>query len=672
MRSAPSRLLVILVAAILVAWLHGRAGTNPTSTSLDQPIVFVRLPASAPVTQAAARAGGMLRSEYGPDCQLMRLETDGRLRRLSEGFAAACDPDVSFDGTHILFAGKRSDKDPWNIFEMRADGSDVRQVTRDAGNCRSPIYLPTLYMIVATTPWAQIAFVSDLGGEMNEYGAGVATDIYACKTDGSEVRRLTYNISDDFDPLAMTDGRVIFSCWQRMDVRRGLAGQIALFGVNTEGTDFALYSPNGKARIRHMACETRDRLVVFIEADGVGWDGAGSLMAVPMRRPTSAAQLLAPSSGGLFHSPAPLPDGSLLVAWRPADGSRPHAIYRLDTRHGDSTPVLDEADYHDFHARVIAPRSRPDGRSSAVDDKIATGKLYCLDVKHTTPNLEPHVSRELVRRIRLVEGVPVRISDDISYLDSSEHFGQAGPGSTENGIPPLVRRRLLGLVPIEEDGSIHVELPANIPIQLQALDEDGMALFSCGWIWVKNREWRGCIGCHEDPELVPENKFAMALRKSAVNLVLPPDRRRTVDFQHNVMPIVAAKCSGCHDGSKNSVVLTGEPVGPFNRAYVTLLEASDAACGDTSPAGRWLRPGEARVSPLVWRLFGRNTARPWDRAHAPDQVFPPHPPAGASPLTEREKLTFIEWIDLGALWNAVAAADGVASSSGGPGKEETR
>ena len=31
------------------------------------------------------------------------------------------------------------------------------------------------------------------------------------------------------------------------------------------------------------------------------------------------------------------------------------------------------------------------------------------------------------------------------------------------------------------------------------------------WIWAKNHESRGCIGCHEDGELAPDDRFAKAL-----------------------------------------------------------------------------------------------------------------------------------------------------------------
>ena len=79
----------------------------------------------------------------------------------------------------------------------------------------------------------------------------------------------------------------------------------------------------------------------------------------------------------------------------------------------------------------------------------------------------------------------------------------------QDSLPIAVRRGvgILGEVPVEEDGSFNVEIPANTPIELQILDADGMALRSCGWIWAKNHEPRGCIGCHEDNELTPENRF---------------------------------------------------------------------------------------------------------------------------------------------------------------------
>jgi hypothetical protein len=210
-------------------------------------------------------------------------------------------------------------------------------------------------------------------------------------------------------------------------------------------------------------------------------------------------------------------------------------------------------------------------------------------------------------------------------------------------------------VPIATDGSFNIEVPANTPIELQILDKQGMALRSCGWIWAKNHEPRGCIGCHEDGELAPENVLVEALKRPSVKLTLPPERRRTVDFRRDVMPIVAAKCVQCHSEWDSPVRLTtdqapalGEEGAPrFNRSYESLLE------GAQNRPGRYVHPGSARTSPLTWSLYGRNTSRPWDGIAAAGQAVAKMPPDTSPALTDEERRTVVEWIDLGAQWEGI-------------------
>ena len=50
-------------------------------------------------------------------------------------------------------------------------------------------------------------------------------------------------------------------------------------------------------------------------------------------------------------------------------------------------------------------------------------------------------------------------------------------------------------------------------LQLQLLDSQGLALRTCSWIWAKNHEPRGCIGCHEPPDRTTSPAgFPMAAR----------------------------------------------------------------------------------------------------------------------------------------------------------------
>jgi len=144
------------------------------------------------------------------------------------------------------------------------------------------------------------------------------------------------------------------------------------------------------------------------------------------------------------------------------------------------------------------------------------------------------------------------------------------------------------------------------------------------------------VGCHEDGERTPENRFVEALKKPSVLLDLPPDKRRTVDFRRDVMPILSDKCTTCHGNG----TIPWLDDGTARHAFQELVRSGQ------------VDPGRARTSPLVWRIRGRNTARPWDadQAHDPPQTLPPD---CAEALTEDERRTIVEWIDLGALWDGI-------------------
>jgi hypothetical protein len=333
--------------------------------------------------------------------------------------------------------------------------------------------------------------------------------------------------------------------------------------------------------------------VAFIESDTRSSDGAGTLGTLSLRRNLHSYKAVTTATDGLFHSPSPLADGAILVSRRPADGSGVYAVYRLDLETGRRTLVFRDARYHSIQAVALASRPEPDGRSSVVEDDQNWAKLYCLSVYENDLKRE-WLPRGAARRLRVIEGLPPT---------------GVGGGAT--------RKRLLGDLALEEDGSFHLLVPPNTPIQLQVTDADGMALRTSAWIWAKNKEQRGCIGCHEDGERTPENVFAQALGHPAAELTLSPERRRTVDIKRDILPILSRRC------------------------------ASAACHGGASPIfSNYIDPGSARTSRLVWAILGRNTARPWDRV---GQVPAPKrmPPAGSPPLTADERQAIIEWIDLG-------------------------
>lgn len=575
------------------------------------------------VTQLPLARAGALAGDGG---RLVLLGNDGATRVLSSGFESAADPAVSFDGKRILFAARKTAGSSWNIFEMAADGSGIRQITHDAGNCRSPLYQSALFYLNDEHPSYQVTFASDAAGERDASGALPKTDLYSVRFDGSGLRRLTYGLSSSLDPFQMQDGRILFSGWQ--------AGRMDLFAIHLDGTDYTGFSGAQGLRIKHMACATAKGEVVFVESERASADGSGSLGSIRLRRNLHSYRAVTAAADGFYRTPSPLPDGSILVSRRPPEGAA-YALYRLDPDSGARTLVFAQPGYHNVQPVALAPRAEPDGHSSVVEDDQNWSKLYCLSVYENDLKRQwlPHGT---ARRIRVIEAVP-------------RAAGEA-PG------PP--RKRLLGDLELDEDGSFQLQVPPNTPIQLQIEDGDGLALRTSAWIWAKNKENHGCIGCHEDGERTPENIFAQALSHPAADLMLPPERRRSADFRRDVAPILAAKCSSqaCHGGA-----VQPNFVGETANRERALLRAYESIRGNPGTPAHYVDPGRARTSRLVWAILGRNTTRPWDRP-GPAALPKKMPPAGSPALTELERRAIIEWIDLGADFDALPSH---AGASGG-------
>jgi hypothetical protein len=597
------------------------AGAAAMSDDDSEPALVVTQRTVATATrQRVGVAGGMLDAGCGDGARIA-LVRNGRIERvLTAGYDSACDPDVSFDGRRMLFAGKRRSTDPWNVFEMELDRSGTRQITDDPHDCRHPTYQGTFYTIDSTEPWPKITFVSTRAGEQNEYGSFLSTSLYSVNLDGSSLHRITFNPSSDTDPTVLPDGRLLFSSWQRRSLTRGPLGRVSLFASQTDGLDYAVFASDEGRRVKRMPCVTSDRLVVFVENDEVTDDGSGTLASVSLRRNLHSYRRITTEEQGRFHSPSAMPNGKVLVSRR-TDGESSYGVYRLDPRSGRFQPLFDDPDHDDIQAKIVAPRSRPDGRSSVASDKTTTGVLYALNVYESDLAREGWIDPGTPLRLRVLEGLP------------HERAG-AGKASPTGEPRRLLARRLLGEIPVEEDGSFNIRIPANLPIELQLVDGDGMALRSCGWIWVRNRETRGCIGCHEDGERTPENRFVKALERESIPLTLSEEKRRTVDFRRDVIPIVSEKCASCHGAGSRTPLL--------DRGLEDLVH-----------------PGSARTSPLIWQIFGRVTSRPWDEKSTREALAPGHP-ACAGVLTDDERRTLVEWVDLGAPLDA--RPDGIEES----------
>ena len=109
------RLLFVFVFLALAAWMVwvGVSAQSP-SNQLNVPLVYT---SAAQYDADAWLRGG----ERFPAGAHLMVHDGGTSRAVVAGFAATADANVSFDGTRILFAGKREAKDRWQIWEVAVE-----------------------------------------------------------------------------------------------------------------------------------------------------------------------------------------------------------------------------------------------------------------------------------------------------------------------------------------------------------------------------------------------------------------------------------------------------------------------------------------------------------------------------------------------------------------------
>jgi hypothetical protein len=72
----------------------------------------------------------------------------------------------------------------------------------------------------------------------------------------------------------------------------------------------------------------------------------------------------------------------------------------------------------------------------------------------------------------------------------------------------------LGEAPVEKDGSFYIAVPPDRPLRFELLDAGGRVLRAQrSWIWTRSGEEHGCVGCHEDRAVAPENRWPLTLRR---------------------------------------------------------------------------------------------------------------------------------------------------------------
>jgi hypothetical protein len=314
--------------------------------------------------------------ERFPRGAAIRVVTAAGSRGLAPGFFASADPEVSFDGQRVLFAGKPRREDPWQIWEAPATptGSGVpRRVAAWSEDCIRPLYLPDGKFVYA-----------------RKTAQGYQLEVAALS--GGQPLRITYAPGNYLTSDVLHDGRVLYET------------NNDLYTVYPDGSGVEAYRCDHGVS-RHAARQLASRDMVFATDRGLALFTSAQATQVDG----------VPSHGGEFAGPvAEITPYQWLASFRP-HARAPYAIYNLNPASGALTKMPDSPGVQPM---VLAAREVPLRFPSGLHD-WAGANLLCLNA-YTS---KTKIAEGAIGSVRLysqgAEGKPALLGETAVESDGS-------------------------------------------------------------------------------------------------------------------------------------------------------------------------------------------------------------------------------------------------------------
>ncbi|TVS19816.1 MAG: hypothetical protein EA424_07130 [Planctomycetaceae bacterium] len=524
--------------------------------------------------------------------------------------------DLSFDASRVLFCFMPHNEKSFHLYEVGIDGSGLKQLTDSPYDDLDPVYLPGDQHILFTTTRGH-TYVRCMPPTN-------AFILARADRDGRNIHLISANMEPDYLPSVMHDGRVLYSRWEYTD--KPLWRAVGLWAVNPDGTQVNTVWGNQSVwpdLFKDARAIPGSRRIMFTGSAHHNWF-AGSVGIIDPQRgfnfPHGLTKVTAdvpwPESGDgpvdpvespryprvdrpdfdprrspytpdgpyrAYYSPYPLSDQDFLVS---ANRNGKFVLYLMDV--DGNRELIYEGEHHIFYAVPLRPRPEP----PVIHDRVAwptheerfhpeDGVIYSRDVYHGAPP-------ELHGRARYLRVLNI---DPKTYTYWYKRpYISTGPvisAVQSDGV-----KRILGTVPVEEDGSVAFYAPSGVALHFQLLDERGRALQTMpSFANVMPGEHRGCLGCHESHSATPHLDISsFALARKPQQITPPPWGDETVSFPRFVQPVLDKHCAACHQGegkAREIVDFTDRPGFQIFSAPYMLLTGNPT----------WGRPYQAPENP---------------------------------------------------------------------------
>ncbi len=582
---------------------------NPLAT--ERPILFVARPQYKPDHHNTATmfvTGEINTGSFvgGGAMKVIDLAAVGKVTTLIESANGMVrDPEVNFDGDKIIFAMRQNIQDDYHIYEMNADGSEVRQLTKARGAADiDPIYLPD----------GDIVFGSTREPKYCMCNRHIMCNLFRMTADGANIHQIGKNTLHEGHAALMPDGRILYDRWEYVD--RNFGDAQGLWIVNPDGTNPVVcwgnntWSPGGAIDARAIDGTSGHIICVFGSCHDRPWGALAMVsqrLGVDGRRtvlrtwPADAIDLVQqhsprPDAYGFdnftrvqpkYEDPYPLSDKYFLCSRMTGQGEQ-MGIYLIDV-FGNEV-LLHVEGPGCFDPMPLGPRPKPPVLAPRRNFENAPGYFYVNNVYEG--QYMKGVKPGTVKYLRVIESPEKRFWTPAQWGGQGVHCPAVNWHSFEN-------KRILGTVPVEADGSTYFEVPPDKFVYFQLLDENKMMIQSMrSGTTIQSGETTGCVGCHENRLSAPsptKKGVPLAVARPASTLNGWKGKPRLFSYIDEVQPVFSKHCVQCHDfGTEpgQKLNLASDRTLTFNTSYNELwrkkyINAIGAGPADTQEPYAW-------------------------------------------------------------------------------------
>ena len=507
----------------------------------------------------------------------------GRVRErcLTSGLpeGSALTPELSYDGRTVLFSWCRYypqlasavklDKQAvpedafYHVYQVNLDGTGLKRLTHGPFDHFDARWLPDGRIVFLSTrrgaslvrpstrPCDRDASTPDgyvrCGGDAVRPVA--VYTLHTMAADGSDIRPISAFESFEWTPSVARDGRILYARWDYVD--RDNMPYMKLWSTLPDGghprIEYGNYTSNPHCVFEAREIPGSHRFIAT--ASGHHSITGGSLILLDPNRAVDGDEAITrltpevcfPETEGwpttYFASPWPLSETYHLVGWSSqplgVEGAvnpvNAMGLYVLDT-FGNLELICRDPDISVMYPIPVRPRAKPQIIPATARADQTDGLYVLADVNRGLPQQ----LRGQVKALRIV-ALPTKPQPWMN----TPHLGVTGddPG-----------KAVLGVAPVEADGSACFQVPGGMPVFFQALDAHGRAIQTMrSATYVQPGQTLSCIGCHERRDTAPPPLGTLQALQRRPSAPQPePDGSWPIRYDILVQPVLDQNCAGCH------------------------------------------------------------------------------------------------------------------------------